>query len=375
MTTPAVLKLPGGPKTRTEWQSSAASSRPKRPPVRPRITRPGSGRRRSASRSSRRAGPGGRPAAGRLPVRRARVAQAGALPQPHDPAGRAGGRRWWRRSWRTSRPGRAAACWAAVGQASAGSSRWWRSCTSTRATSAGSSSSQVWPKARPASCPVAHTRPLAAAPTPRPGAAPAADRPGSGCRGQPVAAGGQAASGPPPDTTPLSCCSRCRSSSSSARYSSRWAAISRRAADRPGLRQARLAAGVDGLEAGLARRPCGSARPLACGRARRGSGAVGDRRLASAHAGGACNRWTDSRRRGHRRRSSAWARRSPDSAWLSAGSGQPGYDQAASRGDSLGVAWPRGGSHPPSGPLHRRPREHGGPRMTADLTAGRAVTG
>jgi hypothetical protein len=41
MTTPAVLKLRGGPKTRTEWQSSAASSRPNASLVRRQRRRPG----------------------------------------------------------------------------------------------------------------------------------------------------------------------------------------------------------------------------------------------------------------------------------------------------------------------------------------------
>ncbi len=55
---PVVLKLPVGPKTSTEWQSSLASSRPPlaRPAsrlVRPTITRPGVGRRTNSRRSSR----------------------------------------------------------------------------------------------------------------------------------------------------------------------------------------------------------------------------------------------------------------------------------------------------------------------------------
>jgi hypothetical protein len=89
MTTPAVLKLPGGPKTRTEWESSAASSRPNAPLVRPRITRPGSGRRTRRERSSRGLAPGCRP--GRWPLDSCAegggITQAGALPQPHRTTG------------------------------------------------------------------------------------------------------------------------------------------------------------------------------------------------------------------------------------------------------------------------------------------------
>jgi hypothetical protein len=125
MTTPAVLKLPGGPKTRTEWQSSAASSRPNAPPVRPRTTRPGWGWRIRSARSSRGVAQVADPAAGRL----TRAPGALGLPSPacchsrmtppaaptapvvvatklaYIPAG----------------PG--SACWAVVGQANAGSSK------------------------------------------------------------------------------------------------------------------------------------------------------------------------------------------------------------------------------------------------------------
>jgi hypothetical protein len=47
------LVAAGGPNTRTEWQSSAASNRPRMPGVRPRTTRPGSGSPTVRSRSSR----------------------------------------------------------------------------------------------------------------------------------------------------------------------------------------------------------------------------------------------------------------------------------------------------------------------------------
>jgi hypothetical protein len=169
MTTPAVLKLPGGPNTRTEWQSSAASSRPKAPPARPRITRPGCGWRTRSGRSSRGVAQVADPAAGRLTrapgalgsPRPARCHSLIAPPAtPAVPAAVAA-----KLAYIPAGPG--SACWAAAGQAKAGSSRWWRSCTSTRATSAGSSSSQVCPKARPASWPLAHTSPLVAAPTPK----------------------------------------------------------------------------------------------------------------------------------------------------------------------------------------------------------------
>ena len=53
MTRPVVFQLPVGPNTSTEWQSSAASSRPKVPGVRPRTTRPDSGSWTVSSRSSR----------------------------------------------------------------------------------------------------------------------------------------------------------------------------------------------------------------------------------------------------------------------------------------------------------------------------------
>ena len=78
MTTPAVLKLPGGPKTRTEWQSSAASSRPNAPLVRPRITRPDWGLRICRGRSSRGLAQVAEPAAGRL----TRAPGAFGLPRP-----------------------------------------------------------------------------------------------------------------------------------------------------------------------------------------------------------------------------------------------------------------------------------------------------
>ena len=145
MTTPAVLKLPGGPKTRTEWQSSAASSRPNAPLVRPRITRPGWGWWIRSGRSSRGVAQVADPAAGRL----ARAPGAFGLPNPTRCQSRitppvapaAPAVVATKLAYIPAGPGRA--CWAAVGQASAGSSRWWRSCSTTRATSAGSSSSQV----------------------------------------------------------------------------------------------------------------------------------------------------------------------------------------------------------------------------------------
>jgi hypothetical protein len=80
MTTPAVLKLPGGPKRRTEWQSSAANSRPNAlgaaedHPPRLRSTDP-QGPELPGS------GPGGRPGAGRL----ARAPGALGLPRPALP--------------------------------------------------------------------------------------------------------------------------------------------------------------------------------------------------------------------------------------------------------------------------------------------------
>ena len=55
-----------------------------------------------------------------------------------------------------------------AGQARAGSLQCWGRCQRTWATSAGDSSSQVWPKARPAACPVAHTSAPAPAAAPRP---------------------------------------------------------------------------------------------------------------------------------------------------------------------------------------------------------------
>ena len=55
-----------------------------------------------------------------------------------------------------------------AGQARAGSLQCCGRCQRTWATSAGDSSSQVWPKARPAACPVAHTSAPAPAAAPRP---------------------------------------------------------------------------------------------------------------------------------------------------------------------------------------------------------------
>ena len=78
MTTPAVLKLPGGPKTSTERQSSAARSCPNALLVRPRITRPVWGLRICRGRSSRGLAQVADPAAGRL----TRVPGAFGLPRP-----------------------------------------------------------------------------------------------------------------------------------------------------------------------------------------------------------------------------------------------------------------------------------------------------
>jgi hypothetical protein len=50
--------------------------------------------------------------------------------------------------------GPGSAAWVWVGQASWGSFQWWGSCQRTWAMSVGLRSSQVWPKARPASWPV-----------------------------------------------------------------------------------------------------------------------------------------------------------------------------------------------------------------------------
>ena len=55
-----------------------------------------------------------------------------------------------------------------AGQARAGSLQCWGRCQRMWATSAGETSSQVWPKARPAACPVAHTSAPAPAAAPRP---------------------------------------------------------------------------------------------------------------------------------------------------------------------------------------------------------------
>jgi hypothetical protein len=66
--------------------------------------------------------------------------------------------------------GAATAAWAEVGQANAGSSRWWRSCTSTGRPRRVRAPTRYAPKARPASWPDAQTSPLAAAPTPSPAA-------------------------------------------------------------------------------------------------------------------------------------------------------------------------------------------------------------
>jgi hypothetical protein len=65
-----------------------------------------------------------------------------------------------------ARPGSEPRTW--VGQAWAGSLQWWGRCQRTWATSAGVMSSQVWPKARPANWPVAHTSAPALAVAPRP---------------------------------------------------------------------------------------------------------------------------------------------------------------------------------------------------------------
>ena len=197
-------------------------------------------------------------------------------------------------------PGRA--CWAEVGQANAGSSRWWRSCTSTRATSAGSSSSQVWPKARPASWPGGPHQP-ARRRRRRPGRRPAADRQESGCRGRPVVAGGQAASGPPPDTASTVVLQPLPLGLEQRPVLVEVGGDQPPRRGRPGLGQPRLPARVDGPKPGSRGGLAGPLDRLACGRARRGSGGVGDRRLGSARAGGPCSRWTDSRRRAHRRRS------------------------------------------------------------------------
>jgi hypothetical protein len=159
MTQADVLKLAVGPKTRTEWQSSAASSRlmPGRPGVRPRMTRPGLGPATVSSRSSRprahsapcwparvcsRPGrwPGARP--GRC--RATAVVPPAALPTTVVAV-----------AYMPTGPGSAAWVW--VGQARAGSFQWCGSCHKMLATSAGARWSQVWPNTRPASCPVDQT--------------------------------------------------------------------------------------------------------------------------------------------------------------------------------------------------------------------------
>jgi hypothetical protein len=166
MTRPVVFQLPVGPNTSTEWQSSAASNRPKRPGVRPRMTRPGWGSPTVSSRSSRppahvaaclaeRSWPGRCPAA-----RPGRWLMTAAVPPDRPtttpakvvymPAGPGSGPR------------------TSAGQARAGSLQCWGRCQRMWATSAGETSSQVCPKARPAACPVAHTRAPAPAAAPSP---------------------------------------------------------------------------------------------------------------------------------------------------------------------------------------------------------------
>ncbi len=174
---PEVLKLPVGPNTSTEWQSSEASSRPPRPRparrlVRPTITRPGVGRRTNSRRSSRppahtepcrwrrvcsRPGrwPGARP--GRYWVTARTVAAVPpATPPTTVPA----------EPYRPTGPG--SALRTSAGQARAGSLSVWGRCHMIEATSAGDRCIQVCPNARPASWPEAHTSAPAAPVVARP---------------------------------------------------------------------------------------------------------------------------------------------------------------------------------------------------------------
>ena len=166
MTRPVVFELPVGPNTSTEWQSSAASNRPKRPGVRPKMTRPGSGSPTVSSRSSRppaqaAACLAGRSWPGRCPAARpGRCRMTAAVPPDRPPTTPV------KAAYMPAGPGSGPRT--SAGQARAGSLQCWGSCHRTWATSAGDTSSQVCPNASPAACPVAHTSAPApaAAPTP-----------------------------------------------------------------------------------------------------------------------------------------------------------------------------------------------------------------
>jgi len=138
-----------------------------RPAVRPRMTRPGSGSPTVSSRSSRplaQTAPAclaGRAWPGRCPAARpGRCRNTAAVPPDRPPT------RPVKVAYMPAGPGNGPRT--SAGQARAGSLQCCGRLQRTWATSPGDSSSQVWPKASPAACPVAHTSAPAPAAAPRP---------------------------------------------------------------------------------------------------------------------------------------------------------------------------------------------------------------